>query len=108
MKKFDFEDVGKRMPYSVPEGFFERSKRQTLCATTEYRRPVNKSLRWAVAVAVVAMVCCAAWWSMEYNSPEKRYERMLAESSSDILWKFAGEYDSDIEREEFLLTDKLL
>ena len=31
--QFDFDNIGKRMPYSVPEGFFDDMERQHLPKT---------------------------------------------------------------------------
>ena len=95
MKEFDFDSVGKRMPYALPEGFFEQAKREAVTIATrgeQQRRPLF--FKVAIAAAVVLAVCGAAVWFENFNSPENRYERMLAELSSEVLWEYACEYDT--------------
>ena len=105
MKEFDFDSVGKRLPYATPEGFFERAKMQakSLDAGAQglHRRRTFIVTRVEIAAAVVLAVCGAAWWAWDYNSLENRYERMLAECSTDVLWEFAYEYDSDSDKTYF-------
>lgn len=101
MKEFDFKSVGKRMPYSLPEGFLEKAKREALAAAAERNRTHSRPVlyRVAIAAAVVLAVCGAAVWFEDFNSPESRYERMLADLSSEVLWEYACEYDSVAESE---------
>lgn len=59
-KDFDFKEVGKRMPYRTPEGFFERMQAETLKRVEEEkRRKKTIRLNWGLSVALVAaaMVC---------------------------------------------------
>ena len=59
-KDFDFNEIGKRMPYRTPEGFFENAKADILKrAGEEKKRRHLYRLRWGVsiALAVAAMVC---------------------------------------------------
>ena len=37
--QFDFDNIGKRMPYSVPEGFFDDMKRQILARNLSQSHP---------------------------------------------------------------------
>ena len=51
-KDFDFDGIGKQMPYRIPEGFFERMQKETLCrAEAEKRR--KKFYRLKVGIAAV-------------------------------------------------------
>ena len=59
-KEFDFNEVGKRMPFRTPDGFFERMQAETLKRVAEeklkkklYRLKVGVS----VALAMAAMIC---------------------------------------------------
>lgn len=59
-KDFDFNDIGKRMPYRTPDGFFERMQAESLKRAEEEKRKKKLfRLRWgvSVALAVAAMVC---------------------------------------------------
>ncbi|MGM9694133.1 MAG: hypothetical protein ACI3YC_03905 [Alloprevotella sp.] len=44
-KGFDFEKVGKRLPYAVPDGFFDQLESQVFAATTENEAPRNEKER---------------------------------------------------------------
>ena len=59
-KDFDFNAIGKRMPFRTPEGFFENAKADILKRAGEERRK-RKFFRLQVgvsmALAVAAMVC---------------------------------------------------
>ena len=37
-KEFDFNEVGKRMPFRTPDGFFERMQAETLKRVAEEKR----------------------------------------------------------------------
>jgi hypothetical protein len=59
-KEFDFNEVGKRMPFRTPEGFFERMQAETLKRVAEEKRK-KKLYRLKVgvsaALAMAAMIC---------------------------------------------------
>ena len=102
MKEFDFNSVGKRMPYSVPEEFFEVAKAQAKDRAIRGSR-VFRPIIYKVAIAAVAAVLavCGATVCFElYNSPDRQYERLLAEISTDVLWDYACEYNIDIDNED--------
>lgn len=100
MKEFDFNNVGKRMPYRVPEGFFEQAKQRAKSigeAGGSMRSNMGRMVaRVAVAAAVGLAVCGTALWLEDFASPESRYERMLAEVSTDVLWEYSYDYDAEI------------
>lgn len=58
--EFDFQQVGRRTPYRVPEGFFETFTRQVQAEAQRRRRRCRVRL-WlsAASVAAVAAVVCA-------------------------------------------------
>ena len=59
-KEFDFDSMGKRTPYRVPEGFFERMQTETMERVAEEKRKKKiYRLKWGIsmALAVAAMVC---------------------------------------------------
>lgn len=59
-KEFDFNAIGKRTPFRMPEGFFERMQTETLKRVEEEKR-IRKIVRFkwgmSMALAVAAMVC---------------------------------------------------
>ena len=63
--KFDFDQVGKRMPYSTPEGFFKEMEANILEQVKDDKQvPVRRQLKkrplmkviWTAAMAVAASV----------------------------------------------------
>ena len=95
MKEFDFDNVGKRLPYNVPEGFFEDAKLKACALDTKHNKMgMNLFFKIALAATVVLAICGAAVWFERFNSPESQYDRMLADLSSEVLWEYACEYDT--------------
>ena len=106
MKEFDFENVGKRMPYSVPEGFFEEAKRRAGEIAISAQGGVHRGFapifgRVAIAATVALALCGAAWWTVDYNSLERRHERLLADISTDLLMELVSEYDPTADESEY-------
>ena len=59
-KEFDFNEVGKRMPFRTPEGFFERMQAETLKRLAEEKRKkklYRLKVGVSVALAMAAMTC---------------------------------------------------
>jgi len=60
---FDFNRVGKRMPYTIPDGFFDQMESNVMkelgngsVAKTSKRRPLRRIAALAVAVSAAAAV----------------------------------------------------
>ena len=59
-KDFDFNEIGKRMPYRVPDAFFENVQANVLKRAGEEKKRLRiHRLRWraSVALAIAAMLC---------------------------------------------------
>ena len=59
-KDFDFNEVGKRMPFRTPDGFFERMQAETLKRVAEEKRKkklYRLKVGVSVALAMAAMIC---------------------------------------------------
>lgn len=56
--KFDFDKIGKRMPYSVPSGTFEEIEHNVTNALSRRKKRKNMvhMLRWGAGLAVVASI----------------------------------------------------
>ena len=57
-KDFDFNEIGKRMPYRVPDAFFENVQANVLKRAGEEKKRLRiHRLRWraSVALAIAAM-----------------------------------------------------
>lgn len=75
--KFDFDQVGKRMPYSTPEGFFKEMEANVLNAVkgetpqpvriAPKKRPLMKVI-WSAAVAVAASVAVLLVLNIDFSA----------------------------------------
>ena len=76
--KFDFDQVGKRMPYSTPEGFFKDMEANILEQVKDdkpkpvriqpKKRPLMKVI-WAAAMAVAASVAVLLVLNIDFAAP---------------------------------------
>lgn len=102
-KGFEFENVGKRMPYDVPEGFMDEAKRQA-CELAA-RQPEKKAsfvmtyMRPMVAAASIAILAGIGLWAAfrpdESQRLMNRYENLLAAADYDTAAEFANYGDAD-------------
>ena len=77
-EKFDFGKVGKRMPYSTPEGFFKEMEANILEQVKDdkpkpdrkqpKKRPLLKVI-WAAAMAVAASVAVLLILNIDFAAP---------------------------------------
>ena len=77
-RKFDFDQVGKRMPYSTPEGFFKEMEANILELVKDDKQvPVRRQLKkrplmeviWAAAMAVAASVAVLLVLNIDFMAP---------------------------------------
>ena len=77
-EKFDFGKVGKRMPYSTPEGFFKDMEANILEQVKNDKpapvriQPKKRSLRkviWTAAIAVAASVAVLLVLNIDFAAP---------------------------------------
>ena len=77
-RKFDFDQVGKRMPYSTPEGFFKemeanilelvKDDKQVPVRRQPKKRPLMKVI-WTAAMAVAALVAVLLVLNIDFMAP---------------------------------------
>lgn len=76
--KFDFDQVGKRMPYSTPEGFFKEMEANILEQVKDDKQvPVRRQLKkrplmkviWTAAMAVAASVAVLLVLNIDFMAP---------------------------------------
>ena len=77
--KFDFKQVGRRMPYTTPDGFFKDMEKNILEAVKEdspqavkiqpKKRPVFKMI-WAAAIAVAASVAVLLVLNIDFSATD--------------------------------------
>ena len=125
-KNFDFSKVGKRMPYTVPSGFFEKMQQSVLAQAKEEakQQPKRRSRAamvryWiggiATAAAAVVVIYFAAGTTTpvsttdDFNSVEQAYCN-LSTDDQDFMQTLYSTYDlddddSDIDIAEFDTTE---
>jgi len=59
MKQFDFNQVGKRMPYTVPDGFFDKFEEDVM-QSVKTETPQPKSHKKALRIALRTALAIAA------------------------------------------------
>lgn len=68
MKQFDFEQVGKRMPYNVPDGFFDKFEADVMKDVRGQKDDVregvnrNKAMRIALRAAIAVAAALALFF----------------------------------------------
>ena len=76
--KFDFDQVGKRMPYSTPEGFFKEMEANILEQVKDDKQvPVRRQLKkqplmkviWTAAMAGAASVAVLLVLNIDFAAP---------------------------------------
>lgn len=76
--KFNFDQVGKRMPYSTPEGFFKEMEANILEQVKDDKQvPVRRQLKkrplmkviWTAAMAVAASVAVLLVLNIDFMAP---------------------------------------
>lgn len=74
-KKFNFEQVGKRMPYDVPEGFFNQLEQNVMAEVkaddivTEKPRVKARAVKMAIRTLLAAAAAVALFFVVTKNLP---------------------------------------
>lgn len=105
-KNFDFNKIGKRMPYTVPDGFFDELEQNVMLKagigqteTVRRKRPLMRVVITALtsAVAAVALfVVFNAGFSKEATVEFDDVEQAFAQLSSDDQAYMLQVYQEDI------------
>ena len=105
MKDFDFDNIGKQMPYRVPAGFFDEAKQRAVSVCGEHAVTGRKVIlrRTAAIVSAAAVLIGAAIVGIRLLDarhtavdPEQYYASLLSEVSDDTLEELAGNYMEEI------------
>lgn len=99
MKEFDFKDVGKRMPYSVPEGFFDEARRTAAEIAVERRTGANvwvrRSLTTAAAIALITASFVGVYATR--NKLTIKFDQFITQAADETLEEMAAGYAADFE-----------
>lgn len=96
--KFDFDQVGKRMPYSTPEGFFKEMEANILEQVKNDKtqpvriQPKKRSLRkviWTAAIAVAASVAVLLVLHIDFSAPHPSHPSQTEQELQAVDQAFA-------------------
>lgn len=78
--KFDFDKIGKRMPYSVPSGTFEEIEHNVTSVLNRRKKRKNMVhlLRWGAGLAVAASIALLIVVRPTAPAPSTNSDDMLA------------------------------
>lgn len=82
-KDFDFNEVGKQMPYRIPEGFFERMQKETL-AKVEAEKRRKKIYRFKMGITTL-LGAAAIWCGAMFFFPTSNSEPSQTGMSNEWL-----------------------
>lgn len=103
--KFDFDKIGKRMPYSVPSGTFEEIEQNVTSALSRRKKRKNMVhlLRWGAGLAVAASIALLIVVRPTAPVPSSNSDDMLTRidladaNLSEADWEYLLEiYNDDI------------
>lgn len=103
--QFDFDNIGRRMPYSVPEGFFDDMKRQILARNLSQSHPrrhrsmtLRRSIAGLLAAAAVTgiVVMIGGRWSAPSTTDYAHVEQAFDNLSNDDQTYLLSVYQEDI------------
>lgn len=92
-RKFDFDKIGKRLPYTVPAGTFEEIERNVSDAfsTRKYKARKSHLFRWSVGLTAAAGL--ALLIAVDITSQDK--SREIALSEIDLAYAHLSESDQE-------------
>ena len=118
--KFSFDQVGKRMPYSTPEGFFKEMEANILEQVKDdklkpvriqpKKRPMMKVI-WAAAMAVAASVAVLLVLNIDFAAPHSSLPSQVDNEMQAVDQAFAQlssadqAYLLDVYQEDVFLDD---
>lgn len=84
-KDFDFGDVGKRVPYGIPEGFFDEVQKNVMERTQKPVRYRTKVLRFTPAILAVAAVLAAIAF-LPVREQETKVDNISQVADDNVSW----------------------
>lgn len=103
MKDFDLEHIGKKMPYRVPEGFFESFPSRMMQRITLHRRARRRRLCLGIStIAAAAVVTGFVFWggrnvdSLHPSDPHGDVMVSIAENMDAYVSRLSDEELTDL------------
>ena len=97
-EKFDFDKVGKRMPYSTPEGFFKDMETNILEAVKndtpklvkiEHKKRPLMRVMWTAMLTVAASVAVLLVLHIDFSAPHPSYPSQTEQELQAVDQAFA-------------------
>ncbi len=120
-EKFDFDQVGKRMPYSTPDDFFKdmeanileqvKDDKQVPVRRQPKKRPSLMKVIWAAAMAVAASVAVLLILNIDFAAPHSSLPSQVDNEMQAVDQAFAQlssadqAYLLDVYQEDVFLDD---
>ena len=90
----EFENIGKKMPYTVPDGYFDAMHEKLAAIPGRQRR--NLVIRWVSAAAAIVLVASVAFFTLRPRPQETllsdimlQYEQSLSDEELDSWVEFS-------------------
>lgn len=100
MKEFkEIDNIGKRLPYTTPEGFFEGQQTDIMARIANHPRK-GRTLRgstvalWAATVA--ASIAIAVVATLPDRTSENSFDQMLAQLTDEQCNSLVASYTNDV------------
>lgn len=101
-KDFDFDDIGKRMPYYTPDGFFEEVQRKVMeRAGVKQQRKSHLKLIISTVIAMAALLAGFIFIPSLWQTDEGKPSSSILANGSEPVDKWIKEL-SDEELEELV------
>ena len=112
-KQFDFEQVGKRMPYNVPYGFFDQLEQNVMAEVTagniaiEKPRVKARTVKMTIRILLAAAAAVALFFVVTKNIPSDTTEDSFAnvELAYNNLSNEDQEYLMEVYEEDVFLIE---
>ena len=112
MRQFDFEQIGKRMPYTVPDGFFDKLEANVMEEVRDKRGEAReysshkKALRIALRSILAVAACIILFFvlkpalpkneAVDFESVELAFNNLSTEDQDYLLLVYEDEQDEYI------------
>ena len=102
-KEYDFEKIGKKTPYPVPDGFFDAITNQTLEKAKKRERQLKTRkliFAWSAAASVLVIVSIAILFSTRSHYGEQSNLSVIRPTETIIGIDSASKVENEIQAEQ--------
>lgn len=93
-KEFDFDTIGKRLPYTLKEGTMEDMTARTLIKVRQHKN--NRLMKRVIGVAASIIIICCATAIYHSNSSTATVDELITNMSDSELEALVSLSDSDV------------